>query len=463
MPEVTGLSATELARAIRDKRVSSLEVVEAHLKRIEEVNGRLNAVVQLLADSARKAAGNADAAIARGEIIGPLHGVPFTVKDALEVEGVISTGGTKGRASFVPDRDAPVVARLRGAGAILIGKTNVPEISFGLECSNLVYGRTNNPWDLERTPGGSSGGEAAIIAAGGSPLGLGSDAGGSIRWPAHCCGIAGIKPTSGRVPRTGHWPPFGGVFAAVTQIGPMARSVDDLVLTLPILAGMDWVDPTVVPIPLGDPDQVDLKEVRVAFHADNGVATPTPETMDAVRSAAALLEGSVKSIEEGCPRAIEQASQLHMELHGADGGESARGILKSAGTDEMDPFLQKRLELAAPHRMTTTQFLETVVRWEAYRSEMLSFMEDHDVILGPASAHPASLHGRSMDYFPGGFSYSHAYNVAGWPAVVIRGGTSPEGLPIGIQVVSRPWREDLALAVARFLEKALGGWSGSAL
>ena len=217
--ELIFASAGEQAKAIRDKQISSQELVRACIKRIEEVNPKLNAVVQLPAETALRQAREADKALAKGEIRGPLHGVPFTLKDAIETEGVISTGGTLGRASYVPKEDATVVKRLRAAGGVLLGKTNCPELGWAWESDNLVYGRTNNPYDLSLSPGGSSGGESAIIAAGGSPLGLGSDAGGSVRFPAHCTGIAGIKPTSGRVPRTGHFPGPGGTLDALWQIG----------------------------------------------------------------------------------------------------------------------------------------------------------------------------------------------------------------------------------------------------
>ncbi|MFQ5790870.1 MAG: amidase, partial [Acidobacteriota bacterium] len=201
-------SAASLARAIRGKKVSSEEVVRACLARIEVVNPHLNAVVTLVAEASLARAREADAALARGELQGPLHGVPMTIKDSLDTAGVITTGGTRGRASFVPTEDATVVARLRAAGAVLLGKTNTPELTLSFETDNDVYGRTNNPYDLTRTPGGSSGGAAAILAAGGSPLDLGSDTGGSIRLPCHFCGIVGMKPTGGRVPRTGHIIPF---------------------------------------------------------------------------------------------------------------------------------------------------------------------------------------------------------------------------------------------------------------
>jgi amidase len=265
MNDVIYASATSLARAIRAKEVSSAEVVHAYLQRLEAVNPALNAVVQLCADTAQAEARAADAALARGQIMGLLHGVPMTIKDSLDTAGVITTGGTTGRASCVPTQGATVVARLRQAGAILLGKTNTPELTLAGETDNLIYGRTNNPYDLTRTPGGSSGGAAAIVAAGGAPFDIGSDTRGSIRLPAHFTGIAGIKPTSGRVPRTGHIVPWGlGAVDALTQLGPLARYVEDLALILPILAGVDWSDPAIVPMPLGDPQAVPLKGLRVA-------------------------------------------------------------------------------------------------------------------------------------------------------------------------------------------------------
>ena len=259
--------------------------------RIGEVNDRLNAVVQQTGERATSEAKHADAALARGDILGPLHGVPITLKDSIDTEGVVTTGGTKGRAGFVPDQDSTVAARLRAAGAILLGKTNTPELTLAGETNNLIYGQTNNPYDVSRTPGGSSGGAGAIVASGGSPLDMGSDTGGSIRLPAHFCGIAGIKPTSGRVPRTGHIVPYGlGALDSLTQIGPMARFVEDLVLALPIISGPDWRDPAIVPMPLDDPSDVDIGGLRVAMHTDNGVMTPTEETIGAVKEGTGTLQ-----------------------------------------------------------------------------------------------------------------------------------------------------------------------------
>lgn len=456
MDELIFASATALAKAIRTKEISSQEVVNAYLERIETVNPRLNAVVQVTADAARDQARAADSALARGDIQGPLHGVPMTIKDSLDTAGVITTGGTQGRQSHVPAQDATVVARLRAAGAILLGKTNTPELTLSIETDNLIYGRTNNPYDPARTPGGSSGGAAAIIAAGGSPLDFGSDTGGSIRQPAHFCGIAGIKPTSGRVPRTGHIISFDlGAMDILTQIGPMARFTEDLMLTLPIIAGVDWRDPAVVPMPLGDPKAVGLKGLRAAFYTDNGAVSPTVETVDVVRTAATLLSNEGVSMEEDQPLEVEHAVGMWMELAVADGSAWIRRLLDEAGTTEVHPVLRKRfLEREA---ITSAEFTQLLTRLDRVRGAMISFLEKYDVIVCPVNAYPAMSHENAMDRAIG-WSYTRIYNLTGWPAAVVRGGTSPEGLPIGVQIVARPWREDVALAVAQYLETALGGW-----
>jgi len=457
--ELIYASATELARAIRSKEASSEEVVTAHLQRIEKVNPKLNAIVQLMTEEACAQARRADEALASGHIRGPLHGVPVTIKDNIDVAGVVCAGGTKGRASFVPSRDATVVSRMRNAGAIILGKTNMPELALAFETDNLIYGRTNNPHDVSRTSGGSSGGEAAIIASGGSPLGLGNDMGGSIRVPAHFCGIAGIKPTMGRVPRTGTFPWPENWLEMLWQNGPMARFVEDLILALPIIAGVDWRDHTVVPMPLGDPEEVDLKSLKVAFHTDNGIMSPTPETVQVVKKAATVLSDADMSVEEDRPERIEESFEIFAGLGAADGGESVERRLHKVGTVEIHPWLQALMEFYRTQTMTTAEFSSLMVKWAVFRSSMLSFMEKYDVIICPVCAFPAQPHGASItvEMIPG-FSYTMTYNLTGWPGAVVRGGTSPEGLPIGVQVVARPWREDVALAVAKHLENVLGGW-----
>jgi amidase len=453
MDDIIDASATDLARAIRAKAISSAEVVQVYLQRIEAVNPHLNAVVQLRAEAALAEARAADAALARGQVLGPLHGVPMTIKDSLDTAGVITTGGTTGRASFVPAQDATVVARLRQAGAILLGKTNTPELTLWGETDNLVYGRTNNPYDLTRTPGGSSGGAAAIIAAGGSPLDIGSDTRGSIRLPAHFNGIAGIKPTSGRVPRTGHIVPWGlGAVDALTQLGPLARSVEDLGLILPIIAGVDWCDPAIVPMPLGDPQAVSLQGLRVALYTDNGILAATADTVAAVQGAATALTEAGARVHDDRPPLLEQVEAVYNALSDADGRAWVRRLLQRAGTTAIHPRLQQRLEAATP--LPVGDFTALLEEVDRVRSALLRFLQPYDLILCPVCAVPAPPHGTTLS-LP---SYTGVYNLTGWPGAVVRGGTSPEGLPIGVQLVARPWREDVALAVAQYLEEALGGW-----
>jgi amidase len=459
MDEIIYSSATEIARAIRAKEVSSAEVVEAHLARIEEVNPKLNAVVQLTADAARARAREADAALARGEAWGPLHGVPVTIKDAFETEGVVSVGGTRGRAQYVPQEDATGVARYKAAGAVVLGKTNVPEASLAFESDNLVYGQTKNPYDLTRTPGGSSGGEAAAIASGMSPLGLGSDAGGSIRVPAHFCGIAGIKPTSGRTARTGHFLPMGGLLDSIWQVGPLARRVEDLWLALPLLCGTDWRDPTVAPVPLGDPSEVELKTLRVAFHTDNGIVSPTPDISEAVRDAARVLTDAGAEVSEARPPVPENAYEMLLGLYGADAGAGLRMLLMLSGTDETHALMTRLLEVLSTSQITTAELVGLVFQLDAWRSAMLSFMRDYDLIICPPCARTAMPHGTTFDEDNQlVFSYSMIYNMTGWPGAVVRASTSPEGLPVGVQLVARPWRDDVALAAAAAVERATGGW-----
>ncbi|MET0967615.1 MAG: amidase [Tardiphaga sp.] len=456
--DLISASATDLAAAIKAKKVSSKEVVQAYLDRIAVVNPKLNAVVQLTADAAHREAEEADAALARGESKGPLHGVPMTIKDTLETKGVITTGGTKGRAAYVPGADATAVARLRAAGGIMLGKTNVPELAGAIESDNLVYGRTNNPYDLSRTPGGSSGGEAAIISSGGSPFGLGTDAGGSIRIPAHFCGLAAIKPTSGRVPRTGQFPMPLGARNPVFHVSLIARRVEDLGLALPIIAGPDFRDSTIVPMPLLDPKAVTLSGLKLAFFDDDGLGTPTKEIMAAVRdSAKAFMDAGVKVEEKRTPDS-DKAAMVYSDMSRGDGGVGTRAFLKSVGTNEISPLFEKALT-AAPGMANPTEALAGFVRWNLFNNAMLRFMENYDAVLSPVAPYPAIKHGTAFEpETMKGYGYTQMYNLTGWPTATVRVGTSPEGLPINVQVAARPWREDVALALIAHLEKTFGGW-----
>jgi amidase len=448
-------SASSMAAAIRDGRASSAELVEACLARIEAVNPRLNAVVRLAEDALDRAR-EADTELAAGRIRGPIHGVPFTIKDSLDTAGLVTTAGTVGWRERIPPRDATVVARLKVAGGILLGKTNTPEFTWSDETDNDVYGRTSNPYDLERTPGGSSGGAAAIVAAGGSPFDIGSDTGDSIRQPAHVCGIAGLKPTSGRVPRTGHWPGFEGLFESFTQLGPLARRVEDLGLLLPVIAGPDGEDPHVAPVDLGDPASVRVEGLRIVTFGDNGIRTPTAETIAAVRDATHALEARGARVEERVPPGLGDAWHAWDGLIRADGFAWLQRLITEAGTPGFGSY-ETRDWVTRGTPLRADEVTALIERADAIRARLLAWLRDVDLIVCPAMPQPAIRHGESSAAWFGD-TYSDVHNLTGWPAAVVRGGMTSEGLPIGVQIVGPPWREDLVLAGARVVEAASGGW-----
>jgi amidase len=460
LTHILTLSAREQARLVRDRRVSSRELIAAHLDRIAAVNPLLNAAVEVFGESALRDADAADRELAAGTLRGPLHGVPFSIKDSIEQAATRCTAGTLGRkGAAVSTADATLVARLRGAGAIPIARTNLPDLLFAFESSNLIFGQTNNPYDRTRTCGGSSGGEAALIAACGSPLGLGSDAAGSVRLPAAFSGIAGIKPTSGRLPRTGHFPPAGGWLETVWQIGPMARRVEDLIDTMRLLNGPDGIDPTVPDVPFREPEQVNLADLRVAFYTENGFAAADDEVSAVVRAAAFAIAPAVLSVTEARPACLPDAYDLEMKLIGPDGGDGLRAYLRDLGSTEVHPLLTGWLDKLEPYRTDLAGLARYWAELDAYRAGMMRFLREYDAILCPAYIHPALPHGDSIrDENFRGFSHTMAFNVAGWPAAVVRCGESRTELPIAVQVAAGPWREDIALRVALWLEQAMGGW-----
>jgi amidase len=463
MTDVVSLSGTAQARLVRSGEVSATELVEAHLRRIEKVNPCLNAVAEVLEETALQAAACVDRQISHGNPLPALAGVPFSVKDSIEVERTVCTTGTLGRKSAAPSmRDATVVARLRAAGAIPIARTNLPDLLFAFESDNLLRGRTNNPYDFSRTSGGSSGGEAALIAACGSPFGLGSDAAGSVRLPAHFCGIASIKPTSGRLPRTGHVPPAGGWIETLWQIGPMARRVEDLSAMLSLLAAPDAQDHTVIGMPFGDPAQVRMKDLRIAFFNDNGIVPAEAETIAVVQQAATALEHEVELIEERRPPGVEESYDLEMQMIGPDGGDALRAFLTAIGSTRTHPLLDGWLAKLEPYRTTIEGFAEYWAALDRFRARMFAFLEDYDAILSPVCPQAALPHGSSIEERTfRGFSFTMTYNLTGWPAAVVRCGQTATGLPIGVQIAAHPWREDVALRIAAQLESAFGGWQPS--
>ena len=453
-------SASWLAERLRSGELSSLEVVDAFLARIETVNPSLNAVVRLN-DDAREDARRADRERSSGALRGALHGVPFTAKDSLDTAGVVTTAGTVAWRERVPTRDATVVARVRAAGGIRLGKTNTPEFTWSSETDNDVYGRTSNPYDLSRSPGGSSGGPAAIVAAAGSPFDIGSDTGDSIRQPSHVCGIAGLKPTSGRVPRTGHWPGYQGLFESFTQLGPMARRVEDLELLLPILAGPDGEDPHVPPVALGDPAAVEIASLRVVAFTNNGIQTPTEEIVLAVETAARAIADAGASVRHEVPPGLDDAWTAWDGMIRADGFAWLHRLIEAAGTPGWGSYATRDwITPGAP--LPGDELTALIERTDAIRARLLRWVQDVDLIVCPTAPHPAILHGQSSDPRFGD-TYSDVHNLTGWPGVVVRGGTSGEGLPIGVQLLAQPWREDVALAGARVVEAASGGWQPPSL
>lgn len=495
--ELTKCSASELASLIAQGDVSSEEVVEAHIQRIEQVNPKLNAVVVKRYQEARVEAKEADKRRARGEKVGPLHGVPVTIKESLHVKGTPSTFGLATQASNHA-QDADAVAQLRKAGAIIVGKTNVSQLLIYYESDNPIYGRTNNPWNLERTPGGSSGGEAAIIAAGGSPLGLGTDIGGSLRVPAAFSGITSIKPTAGRINDPGRFSVPIGQRAIVSQIGPLARSVGDVALALEILNGVN-VEPA---LPLGNYRNVDVSKLRIGYYSFDGTLAPAPSVRRAIKEAVEALAGRGAQIVEWNPPDIGEAMQLFFGILSADGGA---GFKRMLGKGKVDPRANLPISLAGMPAAVrslaktilkstgqptlgnflsyyghtrTDQYWTLVERQLDYQQRFMQQLDRDgiDVILAPACPLPAFTHGASNDLATAG-AYSILYNVLGYPAGVVpftrvraseQVGRQPSkdmvekaalkveqdsaGLPLGVQVVARPWREHVGLAIMAALE-----------
>lgn len=465
--DVLFMSATKLAQLIREKKISATEAVQAFIRRQEAINDRLNAVVMNCYERALSEAKAADESLARGEIKGSLHGVPMTIKDSLDTEGVITTGATYGRQQYIPKKDATVVSRVRKAGAILLGKTNTPEFTLGglagiNAASNLLYGSSHNPYDLTRTTSGSSGGAGAIVASGGAAFDIGSDWGGSIRGPAHNNGIAGIKPTSVRVPRTGHIVDYGGIYDLWQQLGPMARRVEDIALITPLIAGPDFHDASCAPVPWADPSAVDLKKLRVAFFPTNTVADTDDDTKNTVRKAAQWLQGSVASVEEDLPKDIlSDLYDARRKLTNGDAWQFYRRLAEKWGTQNFSPAVAERMKTLTP--LSTAEVVEAWEQADLAKSRMLQWFQKYDVLLCPVAGKPAEIIDRPLGSAPSptamAWSYTGAFNSTGWPVTVVRCGTSSDGkLPIGVQVVAAPWREDITLAVASFLEAKSGGW-----
>lgn len=446
---------THLARLVKAREVSPIEIVEAHLEQISKLNPPLNAIVTLapdLLDQARVA----EEMLQSGRDIAPLHGVPVTVKDTIETANLRSTSGSPARVNYVPSRDAPAVARLKKAGAIILGKTNPAEMAMDYTADNPVFGRTNNPHDLSKTPGGSSGGEAAAIATCMSPGGIGSDLAGSVRIPAHFCGITGFKPATGRVPGEGQFPPSTGPYSLGAVIGPMARSVGDLRLMFNALTGVEHGGVTSVS---------DLKGHGVAWYTDDDVTPVTEETKQAVGAAAQALSDAGLRVEQRRPPHVERGYDLWLRLFSRASVVQLRAVY--AGYEaEAGSFVRWRLktsdETPSP---TLDQFIAAWMERDRLRAELLDWLETTPLIIAPVGATPAYDHdtlkvtvGESTIGNFKAFSYAQTFNVFDLPVVTVPAGSSLDGLPIGVQIIGRPSDEETVLAAAAIVEEALGGW-----
>jgi Asp-tRNA(Asn)/Glu-tRNA(Gln) amidotransferase A subunit family amidase len=461
-------SLVEMAALVRSRKLSPVELVEAHLARIEQLNPKLNAYVYVDAEHAREQARGAEVALASNlskESLGPLFGVPLSVKSSLEVAGWRCECGSALRKNYIASEDAPLVSRLRAAGAILLGNTNVPEFLMAYETNNSLYGRTNSPWDLTRTPGGSSGGEAAAIAAGCSAGGVGSDGGGSIRIPAHFAGICGLKPTPGRVPSTGHYPASAGPFAQLGVVGPLARTVADVARLFEVMAGPDPQDPASAPVPLRKWGDDEIRKLRVAYFEDDGVTPVTPETAAAVRIAAEALRQQGFQVEAWRPQNLDRVWQLWWNLFGRAVQTAFEPTVRGRENELSAMYRAWREHVALQPALDGQEWMNTMIGRDALRGKLLEQMEHFPILLCPACAIPAFRHGerewqvqgRKVEYLKA-MSYSQWFNLLGNPAAVVPVGKSHEGLPIGVQVVGRPWEDEAVLAVAAKIDETTDGF-----
>lgn len=454
---IVQMDATRIAQLIAQRELSPIEVMQVHLDRIAAVNPQLNAIVTL-ADGAMEDARKAEAAVMSGTQLGPLHGVPFTVKDGIDTAGVLTQRGSPIFRGRVPDTDATVVARLKAAGAILIAKTNPPEFSYSIETDNLLTGQTNNPWNLDYTPGGSSGGESAAIAAGMSPLGVGSDLSISLRGPAAHTGIVGFKATHGRLPMTGHWPRVPRRF---WHIGPMARSVRDVALAYSLMAGPDGADGFSISSPELDTGvgATSTRQLRVGWLASPGFFGPTdPEVVATVKAAAHALSNAGYHVEQVRLPVLEQ-TDANSVLWQLQQMESQPEFKKVTAGHEAEIFRHAKLVLDAADT-PIADFVAAEQAIERLRDSFAEYFQRYDVLLGPVTPFPATRHGLK-DLVVDGVTVSpfhvmsatSPFSLTGMPALSMRFGTSHDGLPIGVQIVSSWLAESTVLKVASALEE----------
>jgi amidase len=454
---------TWLAR-MADGECSARELAIDTLARVEAADARVHAVVHRDDDAVLAAADQADAARRAGDRR-PLLGLPVSIKDVLDVEGWPTSSGSLARRGHVATDDATVVRRLRDAGAIPLLKTNVPELSSSFETDNLIHGRTANPHDPERTPGGSSGGEGALLGADATIVGIGTDGGGSIRVPAHYCGVVGLRPTTGRTPETGLWPPTrAGGTMDFTCVGPMARHVDDLALLLAVIAGADGVDPYAVDVPLAAPTLPD-RPLRIGWYDEHPDApASTPGTRAAVAAAVEALADAghrVEQVRPPRPASGRSATELFFAAAGADGGAGMRASVGAAGGRHHEQFAALLAGAAASTAATAAEYLAVQAEVFAFRAKVRGTLSEFDAVLSPVVSGPAPRHGKAPAGVPDerylryeAFEFCHVNAVAGVPAASVPVGEE-DGLPVGVQVAGGAFREDRVLAVAAVLEALL--------
>jgi amidase len=454
--------ATRQLAMLRAGEISVVELAEAHIRQIERLNPQLNAFADFDAERVRAEARRLDET-PKNERRGILHGLPMTVKSSIATAGYRCEIGSLLHRGEIPTKDAIVVARLRAAGALILGTTNCPEFLMAYETANLLHGRTNNPWDVERTPGGSSGGESAAIAAGLSAAGLGSDSGGSVRVPAHFTGICSLKPTPGRIPGRGHLPPCVGPFSTLGAIGPMARTMADVALLFRTLAGQDPHDPVSPPIALREPSFDELRANTIGFFEDDGLAPVTPETRAAVRAAAEALRDAGFRVEPFRPRTLELLRKLWWKFFVQCGAMFYEPEIRGREHQLSPIFSEFLIFFSAVPPLTADELLNAWAELDLIRSKTLAEMSEYPVLLCPVANIPAFRHGerawivegRTVEYLDA-VRPTQWFNALAAPAAVVPVGSSPEGLPIGVQVVARPFQDETVLGVAAIVDEAFG-------
>ncbi len=458
MNDVVLKPATQQLELLRSRAITVSQLAEAHIDQIERLNPRLNAFADFDPGRVRS---EADRLETQPNTCSPLHGLPVTVKSSIATAGYKCESGSLINKGHIPREDAVVVARLRAAGALILGTTNCPEFLMAYETDNLLHGRTANPWDLARTPGGSSGGESAAIAAGMSAAGLGSDSGGSVRVPAHFTGICSLKPTPGRFPGTGHLPPCVGPFSVLGAIGPMARTIEDVSLLFRTLSGQDPNDPISPPIPQRSPSAPDLRAQTIGLFEDDGLVPVTAETRAAVQAAAAALRDAGFRVKPFRPRTLEQLRKLWSTFFVQCGAMFYASTI-AGKNGQLSPIFNEFLQIAGAHPpITAPELLSAWAELDLLRARTLEELREFPVLLCPVASIPAWRHGerawtidgQKVEYLDV-VRHTQWFNVLAAPVAVVPVGRSPEGLPIGVQIVARPFEDEIALGVASVVDGA---------